>query len=546
MADICIQPYSPERFSPEMVKKAEEGDAYAQSQLGYCYEKGYGVDKNEIEMIKWYKRACTSGKDMTMIGLGVSPEEIKIRTNAEIKYHIYEKNVNKLVWGYETPGLKYRGEILDASSRNRMYSFFREKPDKSIWLRYERSERSFRDLNLNPNDAYPIIAMSFANSGVEMKIDKTVGLKNDMPLDYTWAIYLKGPNGENAEASVEFDENLMPTFSVTCASADYNTFVAERSLKNQENQYEIGPVRAITELTSMTKTDKDKALRNNTPGARLLQCLYYLAKAESEGFRLELIIEESSRSNGTHNTNYGEAIKECLLKNLALANVYGLLEPESMSQMKRGQNVAITKGEYKGQLAKAEFIIPPTLCPELADQIYNIQITPESCSINMEEQIRYAKRLNDLSINRTDELTKNEWEKIKARDSVLSKRTLLSNKGLDAILSSSDKSLENIQKKPPMEALSGTSEVKRESFKLLEKLAFEQAKKANATKNPEDIRGFRRTVQNAIKANELMIIESLNRQGIEIDHKMNRKIELEVNAVREYLMNTLNSYLQTI
>jgi len=541
LADICIPPYSPERFSPEMARKAEEGDAYAQSQLGYCYEKGYGVDKNEIEMIKWYKRACTSGKDMMMIGLGVSPEEIEIRTSAKVKSHIYEENVNKLVWGHETPGLKYPAKILDASSRDRMYSFFREKPNKCIWLRYDHSESSFRDLNLNPKDAYRIIAMSFGNSGVEMKVDKTFGLKNDIPLDYTWAIYLKGPNGESAEASVEFNKNLIPTFSVTCASADYNTYEAQVALPEQESKVEQSPVRAIADLTKKRIRDGSQVERNNsTQINRLSQCIYYLTKAENEGFKPELILEESSKLNGTYGTSYSEAVKECLLENLALANLYGLVEPKNMVLMKKGENPNITKGDYTGQIAKEKSIIPPTITSELADQIFNLQIVPESYTINKEEQVKYAKKLYDISVKWSLSYSPQAH-----RHEEKSDQAVLSQKGLDAVLSSFDNSIEHSNKTQALEAPKTDTE-QHESYKLLEKIVYEQANKANATKSTKDIREFNGIMQKALEAFELMIRESLKRQGIKIDAEINHKIELATNDVRNYLKGLLSSDVRNI
>lgn len=42
-------------------KAAEQGNALAQYNFGYCYEKGYGIEKNEEEAIKWYRKAAEQG-----------------------------------------------------------------------------------------------------------------------------------------------------------------------------------------------------------------------------------------------------------------------------------------------------------------------------------------------------------------------------------------------------------------------------------------------------------------------------------------------------
>ena len=50
-----------ERYSPELVKKAEEGDAKAQNNLGGCYYNGSGVGKDEKQAAKWYTKAAGQG-----------------------------------------------------------------------------------------------------------------------------------------------------------------------------------------------------------------------------------------------------------------------------------------------------------------------------------------------------------------------------------------------------------------------------------------------------------------------------------------------------
>ena len=44
-------------FSPELVSKAEAGDARAQNDLGRCYCKGIGVAQDYNEAVKWWTKA---------------------------------------------------------------------------------------------------------------------------------------------------------------------------------------------------------------------------------------------------------------------------------------------------------------------------------------------------------------------------------------------------------------------------------------------------------------------------------------------------------
>jgi len=42
---------------------AEQGYAAAQYNLGYCYEKGFGVTTKLNEVMKWYRLAADNGND---------------------------------------------------------------------------------------------------------------------------------------------------------------------------------------------------------------------------------------------------------------------------------------------------------------------------------------------------------------------------------------------------------------------------------------------------------------------------------------------------
>jgi len=54
---------------------AEQGDAIAQLNLGFMYEKGWGVPKNYREAAHWYRKAALQGDAMAQFNLGFMYEK---------------------------------------------------------------------------------------------------------------------------------------------------------------------------------------------------------------------------------------------------------------------------------------------------------------------------------------------------------------------------------------------------------------------------------------------------------------------------------------
>ena len=67
--------YTPKTYSPELVKKAEAGDAVAQYDLGGNYFFGVGLPKGVTqdykEAVKWYTKSAEQGNKMAQSFLGI-------------------------------------------------------------------------------------------------------------------------------------------------------------------------------------------------------------------------------------------------------------------------------------------------------------------------------------------------------------------------------------------------------------------------------------------------------------------------------------------
>lgn len=55
----------------ELRKSAEQGDAEAQYRLGLAYSMGYGVEKNDVEAVKWFLKSAEQGNAQAQNILGV-------------------------------------------------------------------------------------------------------------------------------------------------------------------------------------------------------------------------------------------------------------------------------------------------------------------------------------------------------------------------------------------------------------------------------------------------------------------------------------------
>lgn len=56
-------------------KAAEQGHASAQINLGVCYVNGDGVEKDQVEAVKWYRKAAEQGDESALIKLGICYEK---------------------------------------------------------------------------------------------------------------------------------------------------------------------------------------------------------------------------------------------------------------------------------------------------------------------------------------------------------------------------------------------------------------------------------------------------------------------------------------
>jgi len=167
---------------------------------------------------------------------------------------------------------------------------------------------------------------------------------------------------------------------------------------------------AIASLTDPAKLAILKGERAANP--RLQKCVYWLAYAEAQGEKPEAVLDESAKLNKTAGTPYAGFVSWGLLENLKIAKELGLLTPEGMAELKRGKSATITKGQYAGQEAEAGLVIPKAVCPELQNQVMNLELLPASLNQVKSNKVTdrakvFAKELYDAKL-----LSEEGWESV--------------------------------------------------------------------------------------------------------------------------------------
>ena len=161
---------------------------------------------------------------------------------------------------------------------------------------------------------------------------------------------------------------------------------------------------AASSIAAQTDPAKLATLKGErAANSRMQRCVYWLATAEAAGKKPEAVLDEAAKLNGTAGTPYAGFIRWGMIENLRLAKQYGILTPEGMAELRRGKSATITKGEYAGQEAEADHVIPLAVCPELRNQVMNLELLPSKLNRSKgakigERQKVFAKELHDAKL----------------------------------------------------------------------------------------------------------------------------------------------------
>ena len=158
--------------------------------------------------------------------------------------------------------------------------------------------------------------------------------------------------------------------------------------------YALGDfVDILTPILDPAKLDTLKGKRAATP--RLRKACYWLQTAHTNGFDIGEIIDLSHDQVGPVEPLRAKAQRASLIRNRVILERLGCFDEAGMVKLRKGNAPTITKGPYAGEIVTGDHIIPRSVCPELDNKIYNLEMMP--LTLNQRKGAKVTQRQIDLA-----------------------------------------------------------------------------------------------------------------------------------------------------
>lgn len=173
----------------------------------------------------------------------------------------------------------------------------------------------------------------------------------------------------------------MPHSPVT-PSNSRSLFLAALTLLLLGNFLSFGAAAGLTAettaiITELIRPARLATLRARGANPRLQKCVYWLATAQRERANLTNLLDTAIASAGYTNALAAQVTRDSLLRNLDIATKLGCLDPDGLSEMRKGNSPTVRRGPYAGQELSVDHIIPRAVCVELDNVIANLELMPQ-------------------------------------------------------------------------------------------------------------------------------------------------------------------------
>ncbi|MDA7646792.1 hypothetical protein N8675_02535 [Akkermansiaceae bacterium] len=149
----------------------------------------------------------------------------------------------------------------------------------------------------------------------------------------------------------------------------------------------------LAPLIDPAKLDTLKGKRAATP--RLRKACYWLQMAYISGFDTGEVIDQAHAQTGPHEPRRAKAQRASLIRNRVILERLGCIDEAGMIKLRKGNAPTITKGPYAGEIVTGDHIIPRSVCPELDNALYNLEMMP--LTLNQRKSAKIGTRQIDLA-----------------------------------------------------------------------------------------------------------------------------------------------------
>jgi hypothetical protein len=169
---------------------------------------------------------------------------------------------------------------------------------------------------------------------------------------------------------------LTTLLMITAVFAIYKIFTDYKASQHQENNEWVGKMRLLV---------KDHLSGDNSIGdvsgigeGTFLRLLHMSLSAERDGYKIEDTVKEAARSAGISST-HAAYVSQAILDSIAQGRrMQAFNEPQNLLAMERGEPPAAHAAGWEDEKLVVGNIIPPSLAPEAANALANMQLIPES------------------------------------------------------------------------------------------------------------------------------------------------------------------------
>lgn len=166
--------------------------------------------------------------------------------------------------------------------------------------------------------------------------------------------------------------------------------------------WQLTPLRSIVAIANLSDPAKLATLGERGANPRLNKIVYWMFEAYDHGGSPEAAVEWAQRLNGEKGIR-AELVHESLMRNWKIARELGLLTPENLEKLRRGNAADVTYGTYIGEPVEIDHIVPFSLAPEVGNELANLEMLPRPVNRRKsdkvtERQVDYAERLQEAGL----------------------------------------------------------------------------------------------------------------------------------------------------